>query len=402
VPPGSSQTSIKGRVAGLFAGIGGIEIGLHEAGFSTELLCEIDEAARSVLASSDILSDADFVDDVATLDALPSVDIVTAGFPCQDLSQAGRTAGIRGARSSLVDHVFRLLSDPLVQPRWIVMENVPFMLQLQRGRAMHYLVDRLEGLGLRWAYRIVDARAFGLPQRRRRVILVASREENPCTVLFGADHGREPDPGPGDAFGFYWTEGLRGLGWARDAVPTLKGGSTVGIPSPPAVWIPHDDIIGTPDIRDAERLQGFREGWTRVARLGSKRRGDGVRWRLVGNAVSVPLARWLGHWLAQPGRYDGRSDEELAAGSRWPTAAWGGPGRVTRRADLSMWPVSRPFHPLRDFLEYPLHPLSHRAISGFNARADKGRLRFDPAFRAATRRHEARMGPGSSRAVAAA
>ena len=54
-------------------------------------------------------------------------------------------------------------------------------------------------------------------------------------------------------------------GWAVDAVPTLKGGSTVGIPSPPAIWYPDDDYIGTPDIRDAERLQGFDAGWTAVA-----------------------------------------------------------------------------------------------------------------------------------------
>ena len=97
--------------------------------------------------------------------------------------------------------------------------------------------------------------------------------------------------------GFYWTEGLRGLGWAVDAVPTLKGGSTIGIPSPPAIWNSGDGSITTPDIRDAERLQGFDADWTLPALdVGGVRRGH--RWKLVGNAVSVPVARWVGDRLA--------------------------------------------------------------------------------------------------------
>ena len=61
--------------------------------------------------------------------------------------------------------------------------------------------------------------------------------------------------------GFYWTEGVRGLGWAPDAIPTLKNGSTIGIASPPAILLPWGEVM-TPDIRDAERLQGFAEDWT--------------------------------------------------------------------------------------------------------------------------------------------
>ena len=104
---------------------------------------------------------------------------------------------------------------------------------------MRYLADELEARGYCWAYRLVDTRAFGLPQRRQRVILIASKTEDPRTVLF-ADDAEPFDPGfsPNRWCGFYWTEGSRGLGWAVDAVPTLKGGSTIGIPSPPAIWKP--------------------------------------------------------------------------------------------------------------------------------------------------------------------
>ena len=183
--------------------------------------------------------------------------------------------------------VFRLLEEH--RTPWVLLENVPFMLQLGRGEAMNVITSALEVLGYSWAYRVVDARAFGLPQRRRRVYLVASNEGDPRNVLFADEAGHVDEPelnGHPLACGFYWTEGIRGLGWAVDAVPTLKGGSTIGIPSSPAILLPSGEVV-TLDIRDAERLQGFPSNWTKPAERGTKR---GSRWKLVGNAVSVPAA----------------------------------------------------------------------------------------------------------------
>jgi hypothetical protein len=62
----------------------------------------------------------------------------------------------------LVEHVFRLLSDAPASFRWLLLENVPFMLHFEQGKAMRYLVEALEDLGFSWAYRVIDARAFGL------------------------------------------------------------------------------------------------------------------------------------------------------------------------------------------------------------------------------------------------
>ena len=248
-------------VVGLFAGIGGLEVGLGEQGWRTELFCEIDPAAAAVLKHH--FPDVPLVKDVARLRGLPgATELVTAGFPCQDLSQAGRTLGISGERSGLVGHVFRLVRYRK-GPRWLLLENVPFMLKLDRGRAMLHLTTELEALGYRWAYRVVDARAFGLPQRRQRVMLLASRTEDPREVLFAGDAGAPTDDDQdARACGFYWTEGVRGLGWAVDAVPTLKGGSTIGIASPPAIRRQRTREIVTPGITDAERLQGFDPDWT--------------------------------------------------------------------------------------------------------------------------------------------
>jgi len=195
-------------VVGLFAGIGGLERGLERAGGHTELLCDWWEPARSVLSSQ--WPDVPLHGDIQSLMSIPHVDVVTAGFPCQDLSQAGRTAGIAGASSGLVGEIFRLLRD--ASPTWLVLENVRNMLVLDRGSAMRFLIDALEGLGFRWAYRLIDSRSIGLPQRRQRVLLVASRTEDPTAVLFADDAGEpEADSYAKSAYGFYWTEGRGGL-----------------------------------------------------------------------------------------------------------------------------------------------------------------------------------------------
>jgi DNA (cytosine-5)-methyltransferase 1 len=373
-------------VAGLFAGVGGIELGLRRAGHRTTLLCEIDEGARRVLQRR---FDVEVAPDVRRLKEFPAVDLISAGFPCQDLSQAGRTLGIRGAQSSLVGEVFKRLRNRKHGPRWLLLENVPFMLQLQRGKAMRYLVDELEELGFAWAYRIIDTRAFGLPQRRQRVILLASRTEDPRPVLFATSESEVLPPFSLHRLcGFYWTEGLRGLGWAVDSVPTLKGGSTIGIPSPPAIWDPQDGSIATPEIRDAERLQGFDADWTAPALDGAGVR-RGHRWKLVGNAVSVPVAEWIGQRLANPA--GGMPPTYLLKrGVSWPRAAWGYRENVYG-VDVSTWPVYREAPSLRDFLRFPRTPLSHRATAGFYSRAEVSGLRFEDGFLRDIRRHADRM-----------
>ncbi|NLH82894.1 MAG: DNA cytosine methyltransferase, partial [Phyllobacteriaceae bacterium] len=302
------------RVAGLFAGIGGLESGLARAGHEAEIFCEVWRPAALVLA--DRFPGRDVLPDVREVTSLPAHDLMTAGFPCQDLSQAGRTLGLAGAKSSLVDHVFRLMD--VAHPAHVLLENVSFMLRLDGGSAMARLTDAFEARGYRWAYRTVDTLAF-LPQRRRRVFLVASRTIDPADVLL-VDEAEPPTPTTAldtHAHGFYWTEGVRGLGWGPDCVPTLKNGSSVGIPSPPAILMP-DAAIVTPALADAERLQGFPEDWTRAAGEAGLER---LRWSLVGNAVSVPVAAWIGERLATPGSFDPARERDLAEGARWPDAA---------------------------------------------------------------------------------
>ncbi|MDV6232394.1 DNA cytosine methyltransferase [Rhodococcus cercidiphylli] len=374
-------------MVGLFAGIGGLELGLAEAGWSTQLLCEIDLGAGAVLRAR--MPETPLHTDVTTLRSLPGdTELVAAGFPCQDLSQAGRTAGITGARSGLVDEVFRLVTRRR-GPRWLLMENVPFMLQLGRGAAMRHITDALEDLGYMWAYRVVDARAFGLPQRRQRVVMLASRTDDPREVLFSQDAGPLPDGDPStQPCGFYWTEGIRGLGWAVNAVPTLKGGSSLGIASPPAVRLPSGEIV-TPGIIGAERLQGFDPDWTlpAVQQPGVR---SGHRWKLVGNAVSVRMASWATRALDDPKPYDASGDVALLPGQAWPTAAWGR-DRTSFKVAVSTMPVHEPYEDLIDFLD-DSKLLSARATAGFLKRARAGNLRFADGFLDDLDAHLERMG----------
>lgn len=374
------------RFAGLFAGIGGFELGLSRAGHETELLCDILPAARAVLTER--FPGVKYHDDITTLKSLPrGVDALCGGFPCQDLSQAGRGAGLGGARSGLIEEVFRLLERRRVPT--VVVENVPFMLQLSGGSAIRAIIDRFEALGYKWAYRVVDSFAFGVPQRRERFFLVASRCLDPSDVLLAEDRPlARPQTAVGLlAHGFYWTEGLSGLGWAVDSVPTLKNGSTIGIASPPAVLLPDGRIV-KPSIEDGERLQGFDAGWTRPAEgVGRK----SFRWGLIGSAVSVPVAEWLGRQLQTPGEYDIGLDMPFPLVGRAPRAARFD-GKQRFAVNVSSDPLGIRPPALAKFLGKRAEPLSLKAAQGFLGRTRRAKLRFDAAFIAAVERHVERLG----------
>ena len=313
--------------------------------------------------------------DVADLEGLPpDVGLVAAGFPCQNLSMAGDKAGLGGSKSAIVDHLFRLLRDNPVP--WVLIENVYFMLHLAGGAAMHRILGALEDLGYRWAYRVVDSRAFGLPQRRRRVFLLAALTKDPRRVLLTDDAPAQAFPLPDMAhpIAFYWTEGRSGSGLTADATPPLKAGSSLAIPSPPAVLLPSGRVV-TPPIDVVERLQGFPARWSSPLRGRAARH----RWRLLGNAVSVPVARWIGERIEHPTEYDPTVDVPLDSGKPWPRAAWcEGNGRFT--ADVTEFPVHRRRGRLSAFNTDRWPDLSARALRGFVRRAQEGNLSYPIGF----------------------
>jgi site-specific DNA-cytosine methylase len=129
---------------------------------------------------------------VAELERLPpDTELVSASFPCTDVSRVGGRAGIDGAATGLVRHVFRLLGD-LSGPRvpWVLLENVCGLLDKNgdSAPAIAFVVDELERLGYSWAQRVVASAGFGIPQRRRRVFIVASRHGDPRDVLLAQNY----------------------------------------------------------------------------------------------------------------------------------------------------------------------------------------------------------------------
>lgn len=158
----------------LFSGIGGFDLGFERSGMQSVSVCEINTNAQSVLKKH--FSHATLFDDVRTIGVnthgRKSVDLICGGFPCQDLSIAGKRAGLAGERSGLWFEFARIIDE--LEPGWVVIENVPGLLSSNRGRdfavILHWLVKR--GYGVSW--RILDAQYFGVPQRRRRVFIVAS------------------------------------------------------------------------------------------------------------------------------------------------------------------------------------------------------------------------------------
>lgn len=369
-------------VSGLFAGIGGFELAFSRASIEANLLVECDPAARSVLATR--FSNTELQEDVSNLNHLPaSTRIVTAGFPCQNLSMAGDKSGLGGVKSSVVNKLFQLLAKSRVPI--VVIENVYFMLQLDHGEAMQRLVTEFEEIGYEWAYRVLDSMGFGLPQRRRRVYFVASTDVDPRTILFADETVPIPTsekPSLGKPLGFYWTEGRSGIGLTVDGIPPLKVGSSLGIPSAPAVLFPDGEVL-MPSIDTCERLQGFPSGWTMTDNQRTRTKNPG--WRMVGNAVSVPVAQWVAERINLPGAVLDFQRVPFQECRRWPDAAWNvGDGRVGVIA--SDKPIETRTPSIAEFRDCAWTRLSSRALDGFIRRAIEGGLWVPDGFLQALRK----------------
>jgi DNA (cytosine-5)-methyltransferase 1 len=160
----------------LFAGIGGFELAMSRVGIHTVASVEIDPKASGVLTNhfpnSRIFSDVKGVTSEQLFGAGfdSKRGIITGGFPCQDLSVAGRRAGLAGERSGLFWEIHRLLAE--TRSEWFVLENVPGLLSSNDGRDMGTVLSTLGQLGYGVAYRVLDAQHFGVAQRRRRVFIV--------------------------------------------------------------------------------------------------------------------------------------------------------------------------------------------------------------------------------------
>ena len=162
----------------LFAGVGGFDLGFEKAGHTCVGQVEIDKNAQKILKKH--WPDIPLHDDVKTaiewakeINLIGKVDIVCGGFPCQDVSVAGKRAGLAGARTGLFFDALSFATH--VQAKTIILENVPGLLSSNNGRDFGVVLTSLADAGysdIEW--RVLDSQFFGVPQRRRRVFVIAS------------------------------------------------------------------------------------------------------------------------------------------------------------------------------------------------------------------------------------
>ena len=163
------------KVLDLFAGIGGFTIGLERAGFETAAFCEIDPYAQKVLRKN--WPGVPIYDDVRSITAerLASdgigVDVITGGFPCQDISVAGHQRGIEGERSGLWSECARLIGE--LQPRYAIFENVTNLLNGERGAWFKRVLWDISQIGYDAEWHCIPASELGAHHHRDRIWIVA-------------------------------------------------------------------------------------------------------------------------------------------------------------------------------------------------------------------------------------
>ena len=391
-----------GKFISLFSGVGGIDLGMEQAGHECVAQVEWDKNAAGVLKhrwpNVPLFCDVSKV----SADDLPDADFITYGFPCQDLSVAGKREGLDGKRSGLFYEATRLIRELRTRGcglRFAVAENVGGLFSADDGVALARCIRELLDCGAcETGWRLLDSQYFGVAQRRKRVFIVSdfggesvdeilaiteslpghpapSREagkgtagdagagftassfggyEQGCGTLrsqggdlgggsetlavnaafsdgsqtssslttrchdqFMPDKGNSPHvvtsqqggEGVGVAHSFYPTAG-RDFTIEKELSLTVKCGSSLDIPSPPAVLKENLTVRRLTPI-ECERLQGFPDNWTsekmELILEGNEwkatgkvlKQADGPRYRQQGNAVTVNVAEWIGKQIGK-------------------------------------------------------------------------------------------------------
>lgn len=165
---------MKLKVLDLFSGIGGFSLGLESTGyFKTNSFCEIEDHCIKVLNKN--FKGVNIFNDITNLNLMPNdYDVFTGGFPCQDISIAGKNKGIDGEKSGLWKEYKRLIKQG--KPKYAIIENVFALL----GRGLEIILQDLAEIGYDATWTLYDTRYFGKPQRRRRVYIIAVRDGIPA------------------------------------------------------------------------------------------------------------------------------------------------------------------------------------------------------------------------------
>jgi DNA (cytosine-5)-methyltransferase 1 len=161
------------NVLDLFSGIGGFSLGLERAGMKTVAFCEVDKKCQAVLKKH--WPGVPIFDDVSNLkgeDIEGTVDVICGGFPCQDISLAGKGAGLEGSRSGLWSEFKRLIEE--IKPKYAIIENVSAL----RSRGLDQVLREISEIGYDAEWHCITASSIGAPHRRDRIWIVAYPRDN--------------------------------------------------------------------------------------------------------------------------------------------------------------------------------------------------------------------------------
>lgn len=313
------------KYASLFAGIGGFDLGFDRAGM--ECTAQVEIAPNSVKVLTEHWPNVPKGGDIRGVSGtdIGRPDVVAAGFPCKNLvvRKTGGREGLAGDDSKLYWEFQRLVDEHLrlvdeTRPRWTILENTDGLLTSNSGRDLAAVLLGLEVLGYGWAYRVVNSADVGSAQRRKRVVIVghrggdprpawevlADRPAGPGSAAAGDEQagGERPGLRPGADEGVrVFRRRANARGKAEDgayhAYEVATFYNTLASSDGPTPTMQKHLVEQNGRLRgltmiEAERLQGFPDGWTAAA-------SHSARWKALGDAMNVDLAHWLGRRLVE-------------------------------------------------------------------------------------------------------
>jgi len=315
------------RYGSVCSGIEAATVAWHPLGWRPAFYSEIDKFPRAVLAHH--YPHVPLHGDFTTIreGEYEPIDLLVGGTPCQSFSIAGLRGGLGDARGNLALAFLQLARRS--RARWLVWENVPGVLSSDGGRDFGSILGGLAELGYGFAYRVLDAQYFGVPQRRRRVFVVAHSSgdsRRAAEILFEPESlrgnhktSRAQGQGIADAsitgtVSSKWAKGTGGPSGDEcyNLVPVMyqhnqtdarlkiepKTSQTViarfGTGGGHTPLVRHHVLVRKLTPTECERLQGFPDGYTDIM----PNTPDGSRYVALGNSMAVPVMRWIGKRIA--------------------------------------------------------------------------------------------------------
>ncbi len=286
-----------------FAGIGGFDLALESQGFKPSFHCEINNFCQQVLNKH--WPKVPLHDDITSLDSsdIPQADIWCGGFPCQDVSVArgskGR-AGLKGKNSGLFFPFAELINAN--KPKILLIENVTGLLSSHNGQDFRIILETLSSMGYSIAWRVMNSRYFGAPQSRPRVFICAAL--NSADLAISSLYEKQPGSRPKNQRKGFLTPSLCDATGAQVAQVSYCLAATSGRHTGTdwsRTYVSYDASVRRLTPTECEGLQGFPEDWTTIScpETFENIDLDTPRYQALGNAVAVPVIKWIAKKLKQ-------------------------------------------------------------------------------------------------------